>query len=225
MSRHKKPQKIYPLEEANDRLYDIFKNHGFANFPHNKRKQLAQFYILLMQQQTQENFTRLIKFRDIAIKHFIDSLMIPRLVTIPFPLLDIGTGPGFPGIPLKIQFPEKKIILAEKVRKRVEFLKRVKEEMQLSQLDIIGHAINSQFALPCQSVITRAVEPIHKTLNRVSQCLSKGGLALFMKGPHVQEEIEEAQKHPLFSLKETIKYQLPLTPHQRTLVVFQRNNQ
>ena len=68
--KHEKPEKIYDLEEANDRLADIFKNHHFDVVNHDQRKALARFYQLLMEQQQTQNFTRLLKLRDIAIKHF-----------------------------------------------------------------------------------------------------------------------------------------------------------
>src|SRR5262245_13919964 len=111
--KHKKPEIILSFEEADSRLYDIFRHHGFADFPHAERRRLVEFYLLLMNHQLRDNVTRLVKFREIAIKHFIDSLIITRHCELVFPLLDVGTGPGFPGIPLKILYPDKKIILAE----------------------------------------------------------------------------------------------------------------
>src|SRR4029077_19862661 len=131
----------------------------------------AEFYHLLMNHQLTDNVTRLVKFRDIGIKHFIDSLIAPRLSQLSFPLLDVGTGPGFPGIPLKIMFPKEKIILAEGVRRRVDFLKAVREEMNLGELDVVGRKIDNTFQLPVKGVITRALEDIGDTLRNISQCL------------------------------------------------------
>src|SRR4029077_16173138 len=131
----------------------------------------AEFYHLLMNHQLTDNVTRLVKFRDIGIKHFIDSLIAPRLSQLSFPLLDVGTGPGFPGIPLKILFPEKKIILAEGVRRRVDFLKAVRDSMKLNDLQVIGRKIDDTFQLPVGGVITRALEDIGTTLRNVSRCL------------------------------------------------------
>src|SRR5665213_2536215 len=108
---HRKPENIYSKEEADARLYDLFRHHGFADFPHAERHQLVEFYLLLMNHQLTDNVTRLVRFRDIGIKHFIDSLMVTKLTNLMFPLLDVGTGPGFPGIPLKIMHPNDKIIL------------------------------------------------------------------------------------------------------------------
>ena len=90
--RHKTPDKVYSLEEANDRLNDLFRNHDFGHITHAQRRQLAHFYTLLMESQSTENFTRLLKLRDVGIRHFIDCLIVPQLTTLQFPLMDVGTG-------------------------------------------------------------------------------------------------------------------------------------
>jgi 16S rRNA (guanine527-N7)-methyltransferase len=221
---HKKPETIYSPAEADARLYDIFRHHGFEDFPHETRKRLVEFYVLLMTHQLRDNVTRLVKFRDIAIKHFIDSLIVPRLTKLKFPLLDVGTGPGFPGIPLKLLFPNEKIILAEGVRRRVDFLKAVREEMRLENLDIVGRKIDETFQLPVKGVITRAFAEIPGTLHGISQCLEVGGEIYFMKGPNCDDEIKIAKRDwsEYFELKEDIKYELPNTPHQRRLVIYRK---
>lgn len=221
---HIKPEKIFSFEEADNRLYDLFRHHGFEDFPHPQRRRLVEFYSLLMTHQLTDNVTRLVKFRDIAIKHFIDSIIVPRLTTLKFPLLDVGTGPGFPGIPLKIMFPKEKIVLAEGVRRRVDFLKAVREEMKIEELDIIGRNIDDSFQLPMKGVITRALEDIGATLKNISQSLEVGGHVYFMKGPNVDPEIKAAGKNwgEYFELAEDHKYDLPSTPHKRRLVVFRK---
>ncbi len=217
-----KPEQIYSVEEANDRFADIFRNHEF-NCSHEERKKLAEFYNLLMKNQEHQNFTRLIKLKDIAIKHFIDSMIVSELVDIKFPLMDLGTGPGFPGIPLKIRYKKEKIILAEGVQKRVEFLKKVREELKLENLDIIGRNINEHFVYPVQSVITRAVEDIPNTLKNVLNCLQEGGYVYFMKGPGVDPEIKMAESlKEYYKLEKNISYDLKHTKNHRRLVVYQK---
>lgn len=222
--RHKKPETIYEIPEANDRLADIFRNHGFDMVSHSQRQQLAHFYRLLMLNQEKENFTRLLKLRDVAIKHFIDSIIILKYTELQFPLLDVGTGPGFPGIPLKIMFPEEKILLGEGVQRRVEFLKHVRAEMGLKNLDILGRNINRYCVYPVRGVITRAVEDIGNTLGNVINCLQIGGRVYFMKGPGVDPEIEAAKKtwSEFYKLVDNIAYALPETPHERRLVIYEK---
>ncbi len=222
-TRAYKPDVIYSTEEANDRLADIFRNHEFL-CTHEERKKLAQFYVLLMKNQEHQNFTRLLKIKDVAIKHFIDSLIITEMIDIKFPLIDVGTGPGFPGIPLKIRYPDQKILLAEGVQKRVEFLKQVRSDLEISNLDIIGRNINEHFVYPVQSVITRAVEDIPNTLRNVMSCLQEGGFVYFLKGPAVDTEIKMAESSlaEYYSLEKDIAYDLRHTNNHRRLVVYKK---
>lgn len=222
--QHRRPDVVYSLEEADERIADIFRNHDFKLVTHAQRRQLAQLYRLLMAEQELQNFTRLLKLRDIAIKHFIDSLIITQHTKLMFPLMDLGTGPGFPGLPLKVIFPEEKILLAEGVQKRVVFLKKAREEMQLKNLDVIGRNINKFFVYPVNGVITRAVEDMSNTLGNSLSCLQQGGRVYFMKGPGADPEIPAALKTwgQYYRLVEDIAYDLPQTSHQRRLVIFEK---
>ena len=221
---HLKPEEIYSLQEANDRLYNIFENHDFGDFPHAKRLLLANYYRLLMEEQKKQNFTRILNFRDIAIKQFIDSLMLAKIYKLQFPLMDVGTGPGLPGIPLKIQFDKEPMFLAEGVGKRVSFLKQVREELDLQNLGIFGRNINDAFVYPVRGVVTRAVEEINNTLKNVFHCLQTGGEVYFMKGPRATEELERIEPDLLkyYKLEADIDYNLPGTSHGRRLVVFKK---
>lgn len=222
--KHKVPDKVYSLEEANDRLYDLFNHHGFEKFPHEKRKKLAEFYLLLMETQKKENFTRLLNLRDIGIKHFVDCMIIAQLTELKFPLMDVGTGPGFPGIPLKILFPQEPILLAEGVQRRVEFLKEVREKLNLENLLILGRNINPECFYPVNGVITRAVEDVRNTLGNVINSLQTGGYVYFMKGPGVDPELQTAADTwgEYYKLILDKAYTLPNTPHERRLLVYQK---
>lgn len=222
--RHQKPQQIYSATEANDRLRDLFSRHGMENIGHSERQKLSEFYEILMLQQEKENFTRLLSLKDVGIKHFVDSMIVAKLCKLQFPLLDMGTGPGFPGIPLKILFPNEKIILAEGVQRRVEFLKIAREKLQLKELDIIGRNVNPWFMYPVKGVITRAVEDVRNTLLNVTSCLQTGGKVFLMKGPGVDPEIKLAEKEVgnIYKLQEDIAYTLPNTTHDRRLLIYEK---
>jgi 16S rRNA (guanine527-N7)-methyltransferase len=221
---HKKPEKIYSFEEADSRLYDLFRHHDFGDYPHDKRRELVKFYLLLMNHQLRDNVTRLVTFREIGIKHFIDSLIITRFIDLQFPLLDVGTGPGFPGIPLKIHYPDKEIVLAEGVRRRVDFLKAVRDELGLKELKVIGRNIDEEFQLPMKTAITRAVEDVGLTLKNVSQSVEVGGQVVFMKGPNAGPETKAAAEKwkEYYELEQDTPYDLPQTPHHRRLIVFRK---
>lgn len=223
---HKRPVRIFKYNEANDRLRDLFFNHGFGDkIDLQKRELFTKFYILLMENQKKQNFTRLVSIKDIAIKHFIDSIMINKLTPLKFPLLDMGTGPGFPGIPLKIMVgPEKKIILAEGVQKRVDFLKKVRDELELQNLEIIGRNVTPDFHYPVEGVITRAVEDASNTLGNTMNCLQTGGRIYLMKGPNVDPEIKQAEQKwsQNYCLEKNKTYTLPNTHHERRLLIYRK---
>jgi len=214
----------FSFSEADDRLRDALFNHGFGDLPHPKRRLFTEFYFMLMEEQKFHNSTRLRTLREVALKHFVDSLMVLKLTSLEFPLLDVGTGPGFPGIPLKIMLEKEQIFLAEGVQKRVEFLKRVREKLHLQNLDIIGRQVNEDFHYPVQAVITRAFSNINNTLEQIKYCLKLGGKVYLMKGPNVDQEIRESKEvyGEHYRLLNDIPYELPNSPHERRLVIYEK---
>jgi len=206
-------------------LAGLLRKHGQQLAP-DRLDLLVQFHALLVEKNRKLNLTRIRNLEDIVLKHYVDCFLVARFVPqLPSPLLDIGTGGGFPGIPLKILFPDTQVILAEGVRKRVEFLREVRESLGLENLDIVGRNIDRDFEYPVNGIITRAVEPIRDTLRRVSNCLVPGGIAIFMKGPNVDgEKVDAAGKFPeLYTEVEDHRYTLPSSPFRRSLVVYRKN--
>lgn len=184
--------------------------------------QLWQYHQLLRKNNPELNLTRIHQFENMVLKLYVDSILPGLLMELPSPLLDLGTGPGMPGIPLKIAFPHLNIYLAEGRRKRVAFLNEALAALQLPGIEVIGEGISASFEKPVRGVITRAVEEIPATLARIQGCLEKEGLAIFMKGPACENEIISAQKRfqGEYALILDRAYQIPETPHQRRLVVF-----
>jgi 16S rRNA (guanine527-N7)-methyltransferase len=213
----------FSFEEANDRIRDVFRNHDFDDVTHAQRRQLTEFFLMLMDEQKNHNSTRLRTLREVALKHYVDCLMVLRVTKLEFPLLDVGTGPGFPGIPLKIMRPDDQIILAEGVQKRVEFLKKVREKLQLKNLDIIGRQVNMDFFYPVRAAITRAFADTSETLIHVSNCVQTGGKVFLMKGPNVEDEVKASKKlSKTYKLIQNTAYSLPNSPHERRMLVFEK---
>ena len=170
------------------------------------------------------NLTRIHNFENMVLKHYVDSFLVLRFMALPSPLMDMGSGPGLPGIPLKIARPDVSMILAEPRGARVEFLNDVCGKLGLKNVEVFGGKINSKFSRKVGGVITRAVAAIPETLDRVANCLEPGGRMIFMKGPDCGAEIlESAKSHAkLFRLVADHAYQIPGTPHDRRLVVYER---
>ncbi|MFZ5564296.1 MAG: 16S rRNA (guanine(527)-N(7))-methyltransferase RsmG, partial [Thermodesulfobacteriota bacterium] len=184
-------------------------------------KQLWSYHCLLRKHNPELNLTRIHNFENMVLKLYVDSMLPGTLTDLPSPLLDLGTGPGMPGIPLKIAFPDLVVMLAEARGKRVTFLETAVRELGLSGATVIGRAITPDFQEPVAGIITRAVETISATLERVSGCLPLGGKVFFMKGPSCDEEIAGAKEKfdGRFRLAEDIAYRIADTAHRRRLVI------
>lgn len=206
-----------------DRMASILRDAGI-HLSSAQIGQLWRYHELLREHNPDLNLTRIHGFTGMVQKLYIDSILPGTLMKLPSPLLDIGTGPGMPGIPLKIVFPELDVWLAESRRKRVSFLELVVAELGLKGVKIIGRTISEAFREDVSGVITRAVEPLTPTLGRIRGCLSAGGRVIFMKGPRGPEEIEEAVRKwgGEYRLLDNRPYEIPHTPFQRCLIVFER---
>ena len=188
---------------------------------------LWRFHQLLRRHNEEYDLTRLRSFHDIVVKHYIDCMIVPTLIKLPSPLLDIGTGAGFPGIPLKIALPDCEIILSESRSKRVEFLELVVKELGLKGIRVYGRGIlPGRMEEKVAGVITRALETAEKTLERVEDILDPGGQVILMKGPHSDEETAEALhlRNEFYALNKNISYTLPGTHYRRKLVIFEKIN-
>ncbi len=183
-----------------------------------------QFYLRIKERNKEINITRIHRFDDSVVRHFVDCIIVGKYTALPSPILDIGSGGGFPGIPLKIMNPDTEIILGEGRKLRVEFLEEVRKSLRLPKLQIHGHQIHPSFTTPIIGAITRAVEIVPKTLARVSGGLQKGGRVILMKGPKVDAEIIEADKlfKNEYKLIEDHAFILPGTDHKRRVVVYER---
>jgi 16S rRNA (guanine527-N7)-methyltransferase len=188
--------------------------------------QLWKYHQLLRQYNQELNLTRIHNFENMVRKLYVDSILPGQIVDLPSPLVDFGTGPGMPGIPLKIAYPHVEVILAENRHNRVEFLETVLREMGLKKISIFGHSIGPSTEIQAGAVITRAVEAISQTLERIGGMLAKGGLAVFMKGPRCDEEIEGAGARfsGRFRLVKDHHYRIPNSSDERRLVVFERTD-
>lgn len=187
---------------------------------------LWQYHNRLRQANPELNLTRIHRFENMVIKLYADSILPGTLMDLPSPLLDLGTGPGMPGIPLKIAFPDTEIVLAETRQNRVAFLEQTISELGLSGIRVYGHAVTPTFEQMFAGVITRAVEHMDKTLHRIQGCLDTGGLVIFMKGPGCADEIATAQQtfENDFKLRQDTAYSIGDTPNQRRLVIFERTD-
>jgi len=205
------------------RMDELLRQCGIRLSP-DELKRLWMYHELLRQRNDELNLVRVRNFANMVLKLYADSLLPGELIALPSPLLDLGTGAGMPGIPLKIAHPETEILLAESRRQRAEFLREAVDRLELQGVRVIDRSVSPAFQEPVQGVVTRALGPVAATLERVGGCLARGGQAIFMKGPRCDEEIRQAQRRfsGSYRLVEDLHYRIGETPHQRRLVIFQR---
>ena len=151
------------------------------------------FMSMLLEYNEKFNLTAITDKDEIEIKHFIDSLQGSKYVKDEN--LDIGSGAGFPGIPLAIVNPEKKFTLVDSLKKRVDFLTAVKEKCGLDNVEIYHKRAEDISKSKKYGLVTaRAVAPLNILCEYCLPFVEIGGIMLAYKGKKADEETEEAQK-------------------------------
>ena len=145
------------------------------------------------------NVTSITDEKEFLVKHFIDSLTISRLLSSSKTLIDIGTGAGFPGVPLKIYNKNLKVTLIDSVNKKLNIIREVSKGIGLEDLEIIHIraeelAHDPQYREQFDIVTTRAVSNLTTITEYMLPFLKVGGKAICMKGPNYEEELKESNK-------------------------------
>ncbi len=204
-------------------LATILRHCGIV-LPPDQIEKLWDYHGLLRAANEELNLTRIHNFENMVLKHYVDSLLVLKFVELPSPLVDMGSGPGLPGIPLKIARPEIPMILAEPRGARADFLQEVVNRLNLPDCEVYAGKVGARFPRQVRGVITRAVATIPDTLDRVAACLQPGGQMIFMKGPDCSDEIDEANNSQanFFKFVADHAYAIPGTTHDRRLVSYER---
>ena len=171
------------------------------------------------------NLTRIRSFEAMVEKHYIDSLLPARYAELRSPVMDLGSGGGFPGIPLAILHPDLQFRLVEGRRLRAGFLSNVVRELDLTNVEVIARKLNPTDHIAASTLVTRAFASVADTFDRVAGSIDAGGRAVLLKGPNCDEEIAEArQRHPDWTLVDDVHYLLPLSQAERRLLVYERRS-
>lgn len=164
-----------------------------------KCKQMIQYYKLLIEWNEKINLTSITDYKDVVVKHFIDSLSIVNSMDMngEYSLIDIGTGAGFPGIPLKIVFPMLDVVLVDSLDKRVKFLNIVIKELGLKNIKAVharaeefGH---SNYRETFDICVTRAVANLAVISEYCLPLVSVGGYFVAYKSADIKDEIFDSE--------------------------------
>lgn len=168
------------------------------------------------------NLTGIKSPREIILKHFIDSLMVLKFIPIRGSLGDIGTGAGFPGLPIKIKRQDIEMVLFEPRRKRANFIRQVTRCLSLSGVEIYnGRAEDFVREKKFNYVITRALGSFEYFCRIATPLISSGGYIVAMQGARI-DLLNESRTMKLFGLEKvsTYEYSLPCKAGERSIGLF-----
>ena len=191
--------------------------------------QLDKFYDymnILTEWNKVMNLTAITDPEEIILKHFIDSLTVLNSISKNSKIIDVGTGAGFPGIAIKIAYPEIKVVLLDSLNKRIKFLNEVIEKLRLENIEAVHgraeeYGRNKDYREKFDIAIARAVAPLNVLLEYLMPFVKNGGKCVCMKGSNSQEEIDlssNAIKMLGGRLIETEEFVIPNTDIKRRIV-------
>ncbi len=175
------------------------------------------------------NLTAIRTEKGVILKHFLDSLSVYPYLPHASTLLDIGSGAGFPGIPLKMVKPSLEIALIDSVRKKVDFQRHIIRKLGLKGIEAIHGRFQDRTILKCLEgrfgiIISRALPDLRNLLVLSFPFLKKGGWVIAMKGRDGDKEIRFLTETTgiQFRLQKTISFVLPFGSFKRTILLFEK---
>lgn len=192
--------------------------------------ELYKYMQLLIEWNKKMNLTAIVEPDEIIVKHFIDSLTINKYILQDTKLIDIGTGAGFPGVPLKVMNKGVSISLLDSLKKRVLFLEEVIEKLKLEDIKAIHNRAEDlgkdrEYRQQYDYATSRAVAPLNYLLEYMLPFVKKGGACICMKGLNIEDEIVQAEDAILElggKIENIEKIKLPETNIERNIIIVKK---
>ena len=185
---------------------------------------------LLIEWNEKINLTAITDSEEIILKHFVDSITINKYINKNSNLIDIGTGAGFPGIPIKIIRDDIKITLLDSLNKRIIFLNEIINNLNLKDIVAIhGRAedfgINNKFREKYDFATSRAVAPLNYLLEYMMPFIKVGGTCICMKGSNIEDELN-ISKNAIIKLGGKVEHKekivLPESDIERNIIIIKK---
>jgi 16S rRNA (guanine527-N7)-methyltransferase len=179
----------------------------------------ARHLELIAETNEQFNLTRIVGIKEAAIKHTVDSVTPWKLFHSFRRAVDVGSGAGFPGIPLAIVFPDCHFVLIESTQKKARFIESAVAELGLDNVEVCDERGEDWLKSNRTDVATaRAVAPLTRALPLFLPAARRGSQVLLYKGPDVESEIHELPARQRFHARIVERYELPESMGARTIV-------
>ncbi len=196
-------------------------------------KSLYIYYEMLFETSKVMNLTTIIELEEAYIKHFYDSLLLSKVIDLnkDLKLADIGTGAGFPGLVLKIVYPNLKVTLIEPITKRCKFLKSVIDKLNLKDIYVINERAENaieEMREKFDIVTARAVSSLNVLVEICVPFVKIEGLFIALKGASYQEEIDTACNAVgklKIKLVEKQLFELPSNMGERAILLYKKKEQ
>ena len=200
------------------------------------KEQYDQFYaymVLLIEWNEKINLTAITEPQEIILKHFVDSLTIAKYIEEGKTIIDMGTGAGFPGIPLKIYRNDVKVVLADSLNKRIKFLNEVIEKLQLKNIETIHCRAeelgkNKEYREKFDYATSRAVANLSTLSEYLLPFVKLNGSGIFMKTMEIDEELENAKKAIKIlggGIEKVDKFEIPESDLGRSIIIVKKEKQ
>ena len=193
----------------------------------NQLDKFKKYMNLLLEWNEKINLTAITEESEIITKHFIDSLTISKYIKDTDRIIDIGTGAGFPGVPLKIEKENNEIVLMDSLNKRIKYLEDIIEKLQLKRITAVhGRAedfgIKEEYREKFDIATARAVANLPVLLEYCLPFVKVGGYFLCMKGPDVEEELNAARKALEVLGGKIEKIEIPFDDIRHSIIVIKK---
>lgn len=206
-------------------------NNVSINLSNEMLSKFEIFYDLLIETNQSMNLTAITEMKDVVLKHFIDSISISKFIDLSnSKIIDVGTGAGFPGIPLAILYPDTEFVLMDSLNKRLNFINTVKEKCQLanittvhSRAEDLGH--NDMYREQFDFCVSRAVASLPVLLELCTPFVRNGGKFISYKSELLQDELEQSKRALSIlhcKLEKEYSYTIPDSEYFRVLAIFHK---
>ena len=220
------------IKEFSDLMIDYGKEINIV-FTEEQLQKFYQYMNLLIEWNEKINLTAIVEPKEIILKHFIDSLTIIKYIEPNKSVIDIGTGAGFPGIPVKIMREDLDITLLDSLNKRIHFLNEVIQKLELKNITAIHARIeefakNKQYREAFDVATSRAVANLTTLSEYMLPMVDLKGMVICMKGSEINEEISKSKNSIKLlggKIDKIEEFTLPKSDNRRNLILIKKERQ